>query len=127
MDIGAAVADMWRTVIVFIPKAIFFIAILVIGWLIAGFLRKWVDRLLERVGFDRAVERGGLRRWLANGKYDASGIVATLVYYAVLLFTLQLAFGLWGPNPVSDLIQAVIAWLPKALVAIIIVVVAAAL
>ncbi|GIH05628.1 hypothetical protein Rhe02_36950 [Rhizocola hellebori] len=127
MDIGAAVADMWRTVIVFIPKAVAFVAILVIGWLVARFLRKWVDRLLERVGFDRAVQRGGLRRWLAGGKYDASGIVATLVYYAVLLFTLQLAFGLWGPNPVSDLIQGVIAWLPKALVAIVIIVVAAAL
>jgi hypothetical protein len=118
---------MWHTVIVFIPKAIAFIAILAIGWLIAGFLRKWVDKLLERVGFDRAVERGGLRRWLARGSTDASSIVATLVYYAVLLFTLQLAFGLWGPNPVSDLIQAVVAWLPKALIAIIIVVVAAAL
>src|SRR5215218_8376871 len=64
MDIGAAIADMWRTVIVFVPKAVAFIAILIIGWVIAGFLRKWVDRLLERVGFDRAVERGGLRRWL---------------------------------------------------------------
>jgi hypothetical protein len=127
MDIGAAIADMWHTVIVFIPKAIAFVAILVIGWLIAGFLRKWVDKLLERVGFDRAVQRGGIGRWLAQGRYDASSIVAALVYYAALLFTLQLAFGLWGPNPVSELIEGVVAWLPRAAVAIVIVVVAAAL
>ncbi len=127
MDIGAAIADMWHTVIVFIPKAIAFVAILVIGWFIAGFLRKWVDKLLERVGFDRAVQRGGIGRWLAQGRYDASSIVAALVYYAALLFTLQLAFGLWGPNPVSELIEGVVAWLPRAAVAIVIVVVAAAL
>src|SRR5438034_771931 len=53
-------------------------------------------------------------------------LVAKLVYYAVLLFTLQLAFGIWGPNPVSDLIKGVVAWLPKAFVAILIVVIAAA-
>ncbi|WP_246001850.1 mechanosensitive ion channel family protein [Allorhizocola rhizosphaerae] len=127
MDIGAALADMWRSVLIVVPKALAFIAILVVGWLVAGFLRKWVNRLLERVGFERAVQRGGVSRWLAGGKYDASGIVAAIIYYAVLLFTLQLAFGLWGPNPVSELIQGVIAWLPKALVAIVIVVVAAAL
>ena len=45
----------------------------------------------------------------------------------MLLFTLQIAFGVWGPNPVSDLIDAVVAWLPKAFVAIVIVVVAAAI
>ena len=36
----------------------------------------------------------------------------------VLLFTLQFAFGVWGPNAISDLISAVVAWLPRAFVAI---------
>src|SRR4029453_6502640 len=64
---------------------------------------------------------------LARSRYDASDLVAKLVYYAVLLFALQLAFGVWGPNPVSDLISGVVAWLPRAFVAIVIVVVAAAI
>jgi hypothetical protein len=45
----------------------------------------------------------------------------------LLLITLQIAFGVWGPNPISDLLTAIVAWLPKAAVAIIIVVVAAAI
>jgi Conserved TM helix len=40
---------------------------------------------------------------------------------------LQMAFGVFGPNPVSDLIEGVIAYLPKVLAAILIVVVAAAI
>ena len=127
MDIGEALTDMWRAVLLFVPKAIAFIAILVVGWLVARLLRRVVDRVLERIGFDRAVERGGVREALARSRYDASDLVAALVYYAVLLFTLQLAFGLWGPNPVSDLIGGIVAWLPKAAVAIIILVVAMAI
>ena len=124
---SGALHDMVRAVVLFLPKAVAFVAILVVGWLVARVLRTVVDKVLERVGFDRAVERGGIRSALARSRYDASDLVAKLVYYAALLFTLQLAFGLWGPNPVSDLIKGVVAWLPKAFVAILIVVVAAAI
>ena len=127
LDVGGAVTDMLRSVLLFLPKALGFLVILVVGWLVARLARTVVDKVLERVGFDRAVERGGIARALARSRYDASDLVARLVYYGVLLFTLQLAFGIWGPNPVSDLIKGVVAWLPKAFVAILIVVVAAAI
>lgn len=126
-DFGDAAGDALRSVLLFLPKAVAFVAILVVGWLIAKAVLKIVDKVLERVGFDRAVERGGIRRALARSRYDASDIVAKLAYYGVLLVTLQLAFGIWGPNPISDLIAGVIAWLPRAFVAIVIVVVAAAI
>ncbi|RLP91210.1 hypothetical protein EAD89_12170 [Micromonospora sp. BL4] len=126
-NVSDAVGDALRSVMLFLPKAVAFLAILVAGWLIAKAVLKIVEKVLERVGFDRAVERGGVRRALSRSRYDASDIVAKLVYYAVLLFTLQLAFGIWGPNPISDLLGAVISWLPRAFVAIVIVVVAAAI
>ncbi|MCG5436538.1 mechanosensitive ion channel family protein [Micromonospora foliorum] len=126
-NVSDAVGDALRSVMLFLPKAVAFLAILVAGWLIAKAVLKIVEKVLERVGFDRAVERGGIRRALSRSRYDASDIVAKLVYYAVLLFTLQLAFGIWGPNPISDLLGAVISWLPRAFVAIVIVVVAAAI
>ncbi|WP_405433236.1 mechanosensitive ion channel family protein [Micromonospora sp. NBC_00617] len=126
-NVSDAVGEALRSVMLFLPKAVAFLAILVAGWLIAKAVLKIVEKILERVGFDRAVERGGIRRALSRSRYDASDIVAKLAYYAVLLLTLQLAFGIWGPNPISDLITAVVAWLPRAFVAIVIVVVAAAI
>ena len=122
-----AITDMRRSVLLFVPKAVAFLAILVVGYFVAKGVRKVVDKVLERVGFDRAVERGGIGRALERSRYDASDILAKLAYYAVLLLTLQLAFGVWGPNPISDLISSVVAWLPRAFVAIVIVVVAAAI
>ncbi len=119
--------DLLRTVAVFVPKLVAFLVILVIGLIVARLIGKAVDKILERVGFDRLVERGGIKRALAKSQYDASGIVGKLVYYALLLFVLQLAFGVFGPNPISDLLTGVIAFIPKAIVAIVIVVITAAI
>ncbi len=122
-----ALNDMWRSVATFAPKLVAFLLILIIGWIVAKLIAKAVDKILERVGFDRAVERGGVKRALARSQYDASTIASKIVYYALLLFVLQLAFGVFGPNPISDLISGVIAFLPKLFVALIIIVVASAI
>ncbi|MDP9396802.1 MAG: hypothetical protein M3P96_02765 [Actinomycetota bacterium] len=127
VDFGQGVEDAWSAVASFVPKFLAFLVILIVGFLIARALQKVTDTVLERVGFDGAVERGGVKQALARSKYDASDIVAKIVYYAVLLFTLQLAFGFFGPNPISDLIRGVISFLPRLIVAIVIVVVAAAI
>jgi hypothetical protein len=124
---NAALQQTWNTVATFVPKLVAFLVILIIGWIIAKVLAKAIDAVLERVGFDRAVERGGVKKALAQSKYDASDIVAKLVYYALILFVLQAAFGVFGSNPISDLLTNVIAFLPSLVVAIIIVVIAAAI
>ncbi|WP_157252072.1 mechanosensitive ion channel family protein [Nonomuraea typhae] len=126
-DWRRGLADAWTSVATFVPKFLAFLVILLAGWLLAKLLRKGVDALLERVGFDRWVERGGVGRMLASSRYDASGLIAAIVYYAVLLVTLQISFSVFGPNPVSALLTAIVAWLPKAAVAIVIVVIAAAI
>ncbi|WP_336921996.1 mechanosensitive ion channel family protein [Aquipuribacter sp. SD81] len=117
----------WVTVADFVPRLVAFLLILVVGWVLARLLAKAVDKVLERVGFDRAVERGGIARALQRSRYDASTIVSKLVFYALLLLVLQLAFGVFGPNPVSELLTGIIAFLPRLVVAIVIVVVAAAI
>ncbi|GAA3221291.1 hypothetical protein GCM10017691_06220 [Pseudonocardia petroleophila] len=114
------------TVATFVPQLALFLVILVVGWIVARVLRKVVDALLERVRFDAAVQRGGIGSAMENSKYDASDLVAMLVYYAVLLITFQLAFGIFGANPVSQLLTDIVAFLPRIAVAIIIVVIASA-
>src|SRR3954453_22834569 len=122
-----ALQQTWNTVATFVPKLVAFLVILIVGWIIAKVLAKAINAILERVGFDRALERGGVKKALAQSKYDASDVVAKLVYYTLLLFVLQAAFGVFGPNPISDLIRNVIEFLPSLVVAIIIVVVTAAI
>lgn len=127
IDFQQGLTDAWSSVARFLPKAAAFLVILIVGWIIAKVVAKIVNAVLERVGFDRLVERGQLKQMMSRSKYDASDLLAKLAYYAILLIALQLGFGVFGPNPVSDLLNGIVAWLPKAAVAIIIVVIAAAI
>lgn len=111
----------------FVPKLVVFLVILLVGWIIAKAIAKAINALLEKAGFDKAVERGGIKKALSGSKMDASDIVGKLVYYFLMLFVLQLAFGVFGPNPISDLLTQIITFIPSLIVAIIIIVVAAAI
>jgi len=83
--------------------------------------------LLRRVGFDRLVERGGVKKALEKSKLDAAAIIAKIFYWALVLFILQFAFGVFGPNPVTALLAAIIAFLPRVIIAIVIVIITAAI
>jgi small-conductance mechanosensitive channel len=127
VDLRGAFDGALSSAAAFVPKLLGFLAILLVGWLIALLLRKVVKKLLDRAGFDHVVERGGLTKALGHGNYDASAVLAKLVYYAILLIALTMAFGVFGPNPVSNLLSAVVAFLPKAAIAMVIVLITAAI
>jgi Conserved TM helix len=127
VDFQGGIQDAWTSVATFLPKLVAALVILLVGYFIAKLIARILNTVLERVGFDRAVERGGIKQALARSKYDASDIVAKLAFWTIFLLVLQLAFGVFGPNPVSDLLKGLIAYLPNVLVAIVIVVIAAAI
>ena len=116
----------WNNIVTFIPKFIGFLIVLLVGYFIAKAIAKALNSILERVGFDKAVERGGVKKALASSKYDASDIVAKLIFYVLFLLVLQMAFGVFGDNPISDLLHSVIGYLPRVIVAVIIIVIASA-
>jgi Mg2+ and Co2+ transporter CorA len=126
-QISSSFQDLVTTVFHSIPKILVFLLVLVIGWIVAKVLSRLVDMILRRVKFDHFVERGVVGQALARSNTDATTLIAKIVYYAILLVALQMAFGVWGPNPISTMLDAVVGWLPKAIVAIIIIVVASAI
>ena len=122
-SVGGALSSVIR----FLPKLAACIAILVVGYLLARLLRRLVGSLLERVGFARVVERSGVHRLLDGTDRDAAGLLTAIVFYGAMLIVLQLAFGIFGPNPISDLLYGLVAFLPRLFVAVVIIVVAAAI
>ena len=121
------IEDAWSDVATFVPKLVGFLVILFIGWFVAKALARVAKGVLERVGFNSAIERGGIAKALESSPYDAAEMVGKLIFYGLMLLVLQMAFGVFGDNPVSDLIHGVIAYLPKVIAAIVIIVVAAAI
>jgi hypothetical protein len=126
INYDTGVSNAWSNVATFVPKFVVFLIILIVGYLIAKALSKALSAVLVRVGFDKIVERGGVKKALESSKYDASDILAKLVYYAIMLFVLSTAFGVFGTNPISQYLHAVIAYLPLVFVAIVIVIIASA-
>ena len=127
IDLQQGVEDAWNSIAVFVPKLVGFLLILLVGYFIAKLLARLADTVLERIGFDGWVERGSLRVTFENSRFDPSDLVGILVFWAAFLIVLQLAFGVFGPNPVSDLLTGIIGYLPNVLVAVIILVIASAL
>lgn len=111
----------------FLPRLAAFIVILAVGYLVAKALQRVVRGLLRRVGFDRALDRSGIRAALARADHDANELLARLIFYGLMLLVLQLAFGVFGPNPISDLLFRLIAFVPRIVVAVVIIVVATAI
>ncbi|MFJ6658756.1 hypothetical protein ACIQNG_20760 [Streptomyces sp. NPDC091377] len=127
VDITSGLNDAWSKIAQFVPKLVGFLVILVVGWLISKLIARVLDRVLRRVGSERLSERAGTARRLQDSKYDMTGIISKIVYYALLLITLQLALGVFGPNPVSSMINGIVAWLPRGIVAVVLIVIAMAI
>ena len=77
-----ALGDGLSLAVRFEPQLLLFLVVLLIGWVIDKALRTGANAILERVKFDRAVEGGGVGRALAQSRYNASDLVAALVYYS---------------------------------------------
>ncbi|AHH95218.1 hypothetical protein GCM10010174_55170 [Kutzneria viridogrisea] len=120
--LGAA----WALITTFVPKLLGFLLVLLIGWLIATALSKAVQLLLAKTGFAKLVAKAGIGG--PKSPVDAGGLIVKLVFYFILLIALQFAFGAFGPgNAVSELLNEVIAYLPRVVVAIVLVLIASAI
>ena len=126
-DVSGGLQHAWSNIAAFVPKLVAFLVILIVGYFIAKAVAKILTKVLQRVGFDRLVERGGVKKALERSQYDAATILAQIIFYAIMLFVLSAAFGVFGSNPISGYLHAIVAYLPLIFIAIVIVVVAAAI
>ncbi|HWG27655.1 mechanosensitive ion channel family protein [Actinospica sp.] len=125
VDWTGGINSMWNSFTTWVPRFVGFLLVLVIGWMIAKVIGKAVEAVLRRLHFERVMERAGMSRALENSKYDGSKLVGMIAYYLMLLIVLQVAFGVFGSNPINTVLRSILAWIPRGLVAIAIIVIAA--
>ncbi len=108
----------------FLPALIGFLAILLIGWWVARFLTGLVTRLFRAINLDHYLDRAGIGGPLERAGYADSGrFVAKLVYYLLMLLVLKLAFGALDIDALNEPFDQLIAWIPKAIVALALIVI----
>ncbi|MCA1712464.1 MAG: hypothetical protein LC789_12825 [Actinobacteria bacterium] len=108
-----------------LPKVGYFLLILIVGIIVAKLVQKIITKVLQKAGFDKVVERGGIKQALSKSKYDAASILGKIVYYFIFLAVLSMAFAVFGKdNPISEFLASIIAFLPKLFVAVIALIIA---
>jgi flagellar biosynthesis protein FliQ len=106
----------------FLPRVALAVVVLIAGWLIGKMVRFAVRRALRSVNFHVVTERAGIDGFLQAGGVgmDATEMLAVLVYWIVVLATLVIGFNLLGLTYVTELLSQVLLFVPKVLVALLI-------
>ena len=108
----------------FLPRLALAVAVLLAGWLVARMARFAVVKALRAINFNVLAERAGTDGFLQQGgiRSDTTEIFGTLVYWLVLLAALVIAFNSLGLTNITDLLGQLVLFVPKLIVALLIVV-----
>jgi Mechanosensitive ion channel, conserved TM helix len=109
----------------FLPALLGGLIVLIVGWFISSFLARLIQRGLEAIGLERAVEHSGIRRFIeqSGAQWTVSGMIATLIKWSIFLIFIQAAASLFGMAQVTAIINSVILFIPKLIVALAIIVI----
>ena len=105
-----------------LPRLLLALLILIAGWLVAKAVRFAIVRGLRAANFHVVTERAGLDGFLRDGgiESDTTEILGVLVYWLVILGALVVGFNTLGLSYVTDLLGRVILFVPKVMVALLI-------
>jgi hypothetical protein len=108
-----------------LPRILGFVAILVVGWILAGIVAKAVAVLLRRVQFDSLAARSGFSGFVRSTGVDtdASGFLAITAKWFIRLIALVVAFDALGLPAVSGILQQFLMWLPNLVVGLVVLVI----
>jgi hypothetical protein len=108
----------------FLPRLLLAILILVAGWLAAKAIRFAIVKALRAINFHVVTEKAGIDHMLQQGgsEIDTIRVLGGLFYWLVILAALMIAFNSLELAYVTDLIGRIVVFLPKVMIAIVILV-----
>ncbi|MEO5695528.1 MAG: hypothetical protein ABIQ60_00175 [Burkholderiaceae bacterium] len=108
----------------FLPRLAIALGVLLVGWLVAKALRLGVVKAMRALNFHILTERAGIDEVLKQGgtERDTTDLFGWIVYALVILASLIIAFNSLGLVQVTDLLGRTLLFVPKLLVALLVVV-----
>ena len=122
-----SVTDALRNFLGFLPQLIGALIVLILGWILAGFIAGLVERGLKAVGFERAADSTGISGFVKRSGSDwtVSRIVAEIIKWFIRLIAIQAAASILGMSQISEIINSILLWIPNLVVALAIIVIGA--
>jgi Conserved TM helix len=110
-----------------VPHVLGFIAVLLIGWIVAKVLGKLAFKATQRAGLDRALHGGPGGNMFQRAVPKPSWLVGRIVFWAIFLGAISLAASVLGVAALTAFVGAIWAYLPNVLAAVLIFLVAGAI
>ena len=119
--------NLWVGVVNFVPNLVIALIILVLGWLIGALFGRAIWQVFRSLRIDEALRRAGFESFLRRGgiNLDSGAFIGGLVKWFVIVVFLVAAFDVLGLAQVNLFLQEVVlAYLPRVLVAALVLLVA---
>ena len=109
-----------------LPALIGALVILVIGYIIARVLQSITTRVLQGMGFQGWMEKGGIKQFFDRSQTQQTplSIIGKLVFWLVFFVAITMAVDTLGISAISDVLAQFIAYIPQIIAAILILVLA---
>jgi hypothetical protein len=119
-----ATREFLHQIAAFLPKLVLALLVVAVGWLIAKAVRFAVERALRAINFNVLTERAGTDNFLrqAGMRGDTTTLFGLLAFWLVILAALIIAFNGMGLTYITDLLQRLVLFTPKLLIAMLIMV-----
>jgi len=110
-----------------VPRVIGFLAVLLIGYIIAKVVGNLVSRLTHRAGLDRAMHSGTGGNIIQRAVPSPSGLLGKITFWAIFLGALSIAASVLGISALTAFVGAVWAYIPNVIAAFLIFLIAGAI
>jgi len=106
----------------FLPRLAIALVVVIVGYFLAKAVKYAIIRGLRAVNFNVMTERAGIDGFLRAGGIRADGteILALVFYWVVILVALVIGFNSLGLGYITDLLSRVLLFVPKVMVAMLI-------
>jgi small-conductance mechanosensitive channel len=117
--------EAFNQVVQLAPKVLAMVVVLVLGYLIARIVARAITVLSQKIGLEVAAERSGLADSMQHMgiKRNVSAIVGTIVFWLLMCVFIMAAVNILGLQDVSLAMYSVVSYIPKLLVATLVVVI----
>lgn len=105
-----------------VPQIIGALLVLLIGWLIAKFIKKVAIKLLKVVRLNWLTEKSGIDKFLKDGglKITATDLIGSLIYWIIMLIVIMSALNILQLTIAEDLFGQIILYIPNIIISILI-------
>lgn len=112
----------WYQLVDVFPKLVGALFLIIVGGIVAKFIRKFSIRLLKLVRLDVAAERSGMEDFLLQGgvKFTTVTLLANMIYWMVLFVVLLGALNVIGLEIAAELFNKIILYIPNVMIAVIV-------